>query len=260
MNVWKVLSALFCLAAATSAQAGPLINGGFEDGSVNGWTTGQGNRVGTPNSALTPASVLPGGSLYQGPSDHSSIITAGTIDPVVGAALGSTVYSGNYSYRVEDTFSGGYVSVLSQQVLNYTDPNIFFAWKAVLEGAHGAEDAAAMIIQLRDDTTGQLIINRTYTATNGGVDNRFSELNNYFYTPDWQIEQLAIDAALSGHNFTVSLLAADCELAGHLGYAYIDGFGGQIPGNGGEVPEPASAALLMLGAGGLLAARRRRKG
>lgn len=260
MNVWKVLPALFLLAAATSAQAGPLVNGGFEDGSVNGWTTGQGDRTSTPNSALTPASVLPGGSLYDGPSTHSSIITAGTIDPIIGAALGSTVYSGNYSYRVEDTITGGYASVLSQSVQNYTDANIFFAWKAVLEGAHGPDEAAALIIQLRDDTTGQLIINRTYTATAGGVDNRFSSQNDYFYTPNWQIEQLAIDAALSGHNFTVSLLAADCEFGGHLGYAYIDGFGGQIPGNGGEVPEPASAALLMLGAGGLLAARRRRKG
>jgi len=107
MNVWKVLPALFCLAAATSAQAGPLINGGFEDGSTNGWTTGQGYRGFTPNSALTAASVLPGGSLYEGPGTHSAIISAGAIDPVVGAALGSTVYSGNYSYRVEDTTYGG---------------------------------------------------------------------------------------------------------------------------------------------------------
>ena len=141
---------------------------------------------------------------------------------------------------------------------NYTDANIFFAWKAVLEGAHDADTSAVMIVQSRDDTTGRLIINRTYTATTGGVDNRFSLQDDYFYTPNWQIEQLAIDVALSGHDFTVSLLAADCEPTGHLGYAYIDGFGGQIPGN--DVPEPASLALLTLGAGGLLAARRRRKG
>jgi hypothetical protein len=84
-------------------------------------------------------------------------------------------------------------------------------------------------------------------------------MGNYFYTADWQIEQLAIDASLSGHDFTISLLAADCQPTGHLGYAYIDGFGDQIQPPPTGVPEPASASLLMLGIGGLLASRRRKQ-
>jgi hypothetical protein len=258
MKVYKILSALFLVAAAASAQAGPLVNGSFEDGTTNGWTTGGGYRGDVLNTGLTASDFLPGGSHYQGPSPRSAIITAGTVDPIIGAALGSTVYSGNYSYRAEDTTSGGYASVISQKVQNYTEANIFFAWKAVLEGAHDPSQSALMIIQLRDDTTGQLIVDRTYNG-GGGVDGRFSTMGNYFYTADWQIEQLAIDASLSGHDFTISLLAADCQPTGHLGYAYIDGFGDQIQPPPTGVPEPASASLLMLGIGGLLASRRRKQ-
>ena len=258
MKFCKVLPALLFVAAAGSVQAAPLINGGFEDGNTNGWTTGEGYRGGVLNASLAPADLLPGGSLYTGPATRSSIISAGTVDPIVGAALGTTVYNGSYSYRAEDTFTGGYASVISQKVLNYTDTDIFFAWKTVLEGAHGADEAASMIIELRDDTTGTLLISRIYNATAGGVDSRFSTFGNYFYTPQWQIEQLAIDASLSGHDFTISLLAADCAQTGHLGYAYIDGFGGDVPPPT-DVPEPASAALLMLGAGSLMAARRRKQ-
>jgi hypothetical protein len=78
-----------------------------------------------------------------------------------------------------------------------------------------------------------------------------------YYTPTWQIEQLAIDSSLSGHDFTLSILAADCAPAGHTGYAYIDGFGAVIPPV--SVPEPASAALMLLGAGAMLRSRRRKQ-
>jgi len=254
-------AAALTLAFGGAAQAAGFVNGDFETGTSAGWTIGGGFRGNTFNP-LNPIDFLPGGSLYNAgiASSHSSIISAGTVDPNVGAAFGSTVYSGNYSWRVEDTVNGGFASVLSQRVNNYTDTDIFFAWKAVLEGAHGPNDAATMRITLTDLTTNTVLITRQYNAASGGggVDPRFSLLNGNFYTPNWQIEQLPIGPGLLGHDFLLSVLAADCQPTGHFGYVYLDGFGAVIPPPIVGVPEPASLGLLGAAALGLGLSRRRR--
>lgn len=260
MQLHKVLSAAALFLFANVASALPFVNGGFEDGNTNGWTTGGGFRGFTPNSSISPADFLPGGSRYDNTANRSAINTVGTVDGIVGAALGSTVYSGNYSFRTEDFDLGGNASVISQKVVNYTEANIFFAWKAVLEnGFHDEDNSAEVVVTLHDDTTNTQLISRVYNAGagGGGVDSRFTTLGDIFYTADWQIEQLAIDASLAGHDFTLSLLVADCDPTGHFGYAYIDGFGSRVPPV--DVPEPATAALMLMGLSGIVAARRRNK-
>lgn len=254
MKLKLSMLALATLTAMSSAQAASFVNGGFENGDASGWTQGGGFRGNVMNSGLDPANFVPGDG-----GTRNSIISTGTVDPRVGAALGTTVYGGNYSMRVENVINGGYASVLTQTVLGYTDASIFFAWKAVLDGAHGIDDAATILITLKDLTTGNVEITRKYNASNDGtgVDARFSQQGNYFYTPQWQIEQLVINSGLSGHDFQLSVLAADCEPTGHFGYVYLDGFGSVTPPNG-NVPEPASLALAGLALAGAAAARRRR--
>jgi PEP-CTERM motif len=252
------IAVLGTLAASTGAMANTFVNGGFEGGNTSSWTVGQANRGGANTSTLVPSAFL------NGQTGRSAIITAGAADPIVGAALGTTVYSGNNSFRVEDVITGGLLSVISQTVTNYTDANIFFAWKAVLEGAHGPQDSAAMIILLEDLTAGNTVISRTYNAASGGggVDPRFTLGNNYFYTPQWQIEQLAIGAGLQGHDFRLSVLATDCGPTGHRGYVYLDGFGAVTPppvDPGPSVPVPATLALMGSGLLGLGLARRKQK-
>ena len=256
MGIQKwAMGAISALALASASHAAGFINGGFEDGTANGWTEGGATRN-ADLSDLVPSNYL------NGAAGRSSVVTAGTVDPVVGAALGTTVYSGNSSYRVEDTTDGGYLSVISQTVNGYTDANIFFAWKAVLESNHSAEQAAGMKIELVDLTANQTVISRIYSAeTSGGVGqgSPFSLLNGYYYTPDWQIEQLTIDATRLGHDFRLTVLATDCDPTAHLGYVYLDGFGAVTPPPT-DVPEPASALLAGTALLALYGARRRKQG
>ena len=248
------LSGLVC--APAMAQ---FVNGGFEAGNTSGWTTGTGYRASVNNPSLNPTAFLPGGSLYNSSLNHSAVVAPGTMAHTDGHL--NQVYAGNYSFRAEDLTFGGYASAITQRVNNYTDPNIFFAWAATLEGAHGVNDAATFVLLLRDETLGSNVITRTYNAatTGAGVDARFTLSNdNFYYTTAWQVEQLTLDSGSIGHDFSLTLLAADCQPTGHEGTVYLDGFGSVTPPVG-AVPEPETYALMLAGLGlvGWCARRRR---
>ena len=208
-------------------------NGDFETGNSQGWTIGGGYRASIYTDELVPATYLPDGANYDPvvASTHSSIVTSGS-DPILGNLMPNIVHGGSYSWRIEDLDVNSYLSVISQQITNYFCLDIYFSWLAVLEnGDHLSNESSALIIDLKDTTVGDTVLSRLYDAGAGstGIDSRFQQLGDYFYTPNWQVEHFSVDNTRIGHNFTLNILAADCIYGGHRGYVYLDDFGGVNP-------------------------------
>jgi hypothetical protein len=244
-----VVVAVACLLFATSALADNFSNGGFENGNLNGWTQGGGWWY-DGHWPMHPSEYLPGGA-YHSTTGNNYVVSSG-IDPISGLNM---VYNGSHAAKVNDAYNDYSVSVLSQTVSNYSDPHIYFAWQAVLEGSHGSTDSDNFTLQLTDDTKGIDLYNvswNSYDASSASLFNQSSSSWYWYYT-NWQVEDLDV-ALFMGDTFTLSLLASDCPYGGHAGYVYLDGFGGAAPVNNSTVPEPAS--FLLLGSGLALLAKR----
>jgi hypothetical protein len=210
-------------------------NGGFELGDTHGWVIGGGSRKGISSDNILPKDYLPRGSQYSSAiaKTHSKIVQSSN-DSILQNLIPDVVHKGQYAFRLEDLKDGGYASVITRQIDNYYCLDICFAWLAVLEnGGHTRNESSIMIVELSDTTTDEQLLSRRYDAGvgSGGVDHLFRHKYDYFYTPLWQTEHLAIENNRLGHNFTLTVLAADCEPAGHRGYVYLDSFGGVAPGS-----------------------------
>jgi PEP-CTERM motif len=242
MNKKLALGITLCLGLTSQTWAAPFVNGGFEDGTFNGWSQ-DGGFVGT------------GPVYFPNGSNRNAIVGSG-LDALTNNNL-NQVYSGNYSARVEDSNNGALYSTVTQKVVNYTDANIFFAWAAVLDDPqHDAIEQPRFSIKLSDDTTSTVLYDVTFDVSNPAPGITLNNGAGSWKYTNWVIQSLDVSAR-SGHDFTLTVLAADCTLGGHGGYAYVDGFGAVIP-PGGDVPEPGMLALLGIGVAGMASLRRKK--
>lgn len=235
---WVLVCILACL-AASPAFAGTFVNGNFQTGDFTGWTLGGGYWYG--GWPMDPSSYLPGGTNFNITGSRSAVVTD-YLDPYTDNQLHSVLAPNQYSARINDRINDYTVSVISQAVNNYTDPYIYFAWAAVLEGSHGLTDSDNFTLLLRDLTTGKDLYNVSYSSASAAGTKLFTQSSSgWFYTP-WQLEKLDV-SSLQGHDFTLTLLGSDCPYGGHAGYVYLDGFGSTAP----PIPEPGTLAMVGTG-------------
>jgi hypothetical protein len=245
----KRLSSIFLTASfvsITSFAHAEIINGGFETGNLDSWTsTGQ-----------------------------TSVTNAG-LDIRTNSNL-NMVGTGNHSAMVGNAvafgFSGDQYSSLSQQwAKGDTFDHLYFAWAAV--GLVPTNDFPHTIAQtpwfqinvknVTDTTT--LFSQEFYTGKIGSITPgwlqgaTYTGYNNdpgiWYYRP-WETFDLDLAGIQTGDLLEITLTTRDCTPTGHSSYAYLDGFG-SVPPDINPVPEPSTMLLLAGGIAGLAIWRRK---
>ncbi|HSW64632.1 MAG TPA: PEP-CTERM sorting domain-containing protein [Dissulfurispiraceae bacterium] len=245
------LACVVMLLFAVPAWAG-FVNGGFEDGTFNGWTKDGGYWWGGSDYD------------YYGDQGSSAIMTAGT-DTLSDNNLQKVLPGyGTYSARINDEDYGAVFSTLSQKV-TWNEDAIYFAFAAVLEepsNVHPAEAAPHFSITLTNVTTNTILYSKAYQVYGldsswkkgiiGGPNDEFAQ----WWYRNWEIVSLDT-SAYKGNELLLTLLASDCGWGGHGGYAYLDGFGSVRPPDVGAIPEPSTYMLMAAGIAGLALFRKR---
>ena len=202
-------------------------NFGFEDGTIGDWVEGGGLWKG--GDAPRPVQYLPGGGRYD-ISQAEVAITSSKLDLRTDNHL-NTVFDGVHSAMINSADSDYSVSVLSQQIDDFSGTSISFAYAAVLEQSHDTGQADGFSITLTDDTTGAVLFTVAYNSAS--AQGTFTLSSAGWYYQDWQT--VTIDGStLKGHHLTLDVLAYDCSQGGHAGYVYFDGFDlatGKVAGN-----------------------------
>lgn len=264
---------------AMPALADDFINGGFEAGTAltatnSAWTLNSGDWYSNGSQTLN--------GTHQGDStlihNTTASLTTGPTDANTGGHL-QEIFNGFYSARLNNAANGAHFSTLTQSVSNYTGSDLYFAFAAVLENPSNPHTEAQTpkfsfsIFDVTKSLTLYYVAFDSRNASSQGVTwNTGVTTNNdstWMYS-DWNLVHINA-SAITGDTVTVTVMAYDCALGGHGGYAYVDTFQQTEPtANPGvtvktieakdlkNIPEPSTMGLWFVGGALLLGGRKLR--
>lgn len=187
-----------------------LLNPSFETASFSpGWQ----------HETHTWLSPTPGS--FQPPK---STIVSGGPDPIDPSLLTANV--GRFAARVNDSDPNYHISSVQQSAIvpNVERPEVRLYWAAVLEDPqHQPNEQPYVDVVVRDDTAGQTLHSRHFYSNDPSFSGWRSVQNGTWKSIPWQIIAITLPKTAVGHTVTVRVVAADCALGGHGGYAYLDG-------------------------------------
>ena len=224
-------------------SAAVFTNGGFEDGTLNGWSVSTGSNNGA--SFTYPANSTADLHLVAGGSNLSGTVTGstGTVIPA-GLTSASTLRLpkfGAYSAVVNKQGASYNSNTLTQTAtmtsadVDAADGNIHirFAVAPVLQNpGHPFAQQPYYYVQVVNQTRGITLASTLHYSNEPGVPWKSDPgAAGVLYT-DWQTFDVAPGSSQLdvGDVVTVTLVATGCAQGGHWGEVYLDAFGSRIPG------------------------------
>ena len=171
-------------------------------------------------------------------NDHqndSTIITSSSATDSNTLGQLKEVLSGNDSFRLNNAANGANFSTLTQSVTNYQGADLYFGFAAVLENPlsnpHTEAQTPKFSFSLMDNTTSTSLYAISFDSRNAvaqgitwhaGLNTNHDGSATWMFS-DWNIVHIDTSLVLN-HNLTLTVMAYDCALGGHGGYAYVDAF------------------------------------
>jgi len=205
---------------ASSALAG-AINGGFEDGTFNGWTVDYAEYLGKNNQGVPQF-----GSWSTLPGTHPA---AEVIDAIWTGFPGITLpippmYCGSYTALINDNGGCKDATRISQKQSGFAFGTIVVDWGAALEdGGHPANqqpvfrieilDAGSPVVEFEEDASGASDPGNGWQSVGTG----------WWYKKGTFTYQIPPDAGAESYkDIEVRMTVTDCTEGGHGGFAFID--------------------------------------
>lgn len=226
-RIIKYFSIFFMLFHFSSAWA-VFINGGFESGDFDKWTTSFGYNPGL--SGKPPFSE--GNIVLKKGGMQILKVLGKTSDPRTDNKL-PLPGADNKTAKINDEFGSNHVNIITQKdSISESDRgsdgklHVRFSYAAVLEDPqHPPEAQPYFYVHLRDTVNGQMLYSEFTYSNQPGRSFHTSNSGGTWKWTDWNNIDIVVPESSLGHSIEITASAADCAYGGHGGYVYLDGFG-----------------------------------